>query len=100
MSSLSTNKERLSTSKEICARESEVLAKTQKLPYCPIAFKSGKAGTLSGVCLLFHTGSLRQTDVAESRTDRCAFLYGGSVAGSRIRHHVSGLQYPVCQSGP
>lgn len=27
MSSLSTNKERLSTSKEICARESEVLAK-------------------------------------------------------------------------
>lgn len=57
-------------------------------------------GTLSGVCLLFHTGSLRQIDVAESRTDRCAFLYGGSVAGSRIRHHVSGLQYPVCQSGP
>lgn len=34
------------------------------------------------------------------RTDRCAFLYGGSVAGSRIRHHVSGLQYPVCQPGP
>ena len=46
MSSLSTNKERLSTSKEICARESEVLAKTQKLPYCPIAFKSGKGALL------------------------------------------------------
>lgn len=36
----------LSTSKEICARELEVLAKTQKLPYCPIAFKSGKGALL------------------------------------------------------
>lgn len=35
MSSLSTNKERLSTSKEICARESEVLAKTQKSAILP-----------------------------------------------------------------
>ncbi|WP_455544291.1 aminotransferase class III-fold pyridoxal phosphate-dependent enzyme [Intestinibacter sp.] len=36
----------LSTNKEICARESEVLAKTQKIPYCPISFKSGKGALL------------------------------------------------------
>ena len=36
----------LSTSKEICSRELEVLAKTQKLPYCPIAFESGKGALL------------------------------------------------------
>lgn len=46
MSSLQTNKKRLSSSKEICKRESEVLAKTQKLPYCPIAFESGKGALL------------------------------------------------------
>ena len=36
----------LSTSKEISKREREVLGKTQKLPYCPISFKSGKGSLL------------------------------------------------------
>ncbi len=36
----------LSTNEEIYVRESEVLAKTQKIPYCPISFKSGKGALL------------------------------------------------------
>ncbi|MBU5334908.1 aminotransferase class III-fold pyridoxal phosphate-dependent enzyme [Intestinibacter bartlettii] len=46
MCSLPTNQKRLCTNKEICTRELEVLAKTQKLPYCPIAFKSGQDALL------------------------------------------------------
>lgn len=36
----------LNTNKEICSTETTVFAKTQKLPYCPIAFKSGKGALL------------------------------------------------------
>ena len=46
MSSLKTNENRLCTNKEICTRELEVLAKAQKLPYCPIAFASGEGALL------------------------------------------------------